>query len=63
MTPGGFGGSLGYTQTTNPFPVNGILGGYLGVGLDGSGGNFGNNNRRAEGRDVTGRTAASTQTT
>ena len=43
VTPGGFGGSLGYAQTTNPFPVNGILGGYLGVGFD-EWGNFGNNN-------------------
>jgi hypothetical protein len=41
-TPGGFGGSLGYAQTTEPFPVDGILGGYLGVGFD-EFGNFGNN--------------------
>lgn len=41
-TPGGFGGSLGYAQTTDPFPVDGILGGYLGVGFD-EYGNFGNN--------------------
>jgi uncharacterized repeat protein (TIGR01451 family) len=42
VTPGGFGGSLGYAQTTDPFPVDGILGGYLGVGFD-EYGNFGNN--------------------
>ena len=42
VSPGGFGGSLGYAQTTDPFPVNGILGGYLGVGFD-EWGNFGNN--------------------
>ena len=42
VTPGGFGGSLGYAQTTQPFPVYGILGGYLGVGFD-EFGNFGNN--------------------
>lgn len=41
-TPGGFGGSLGYAQTTDPFPVDGILDGYLGVGFD-EYGNFGNN--------------------
>ncbi|HTU85335.1 MAG TPA: Ig-like domain-containing protein [Solirubrobacteraceae bacterium] len=46
VSPGGFGGSLGYAQTVDPFPVNGILGGYLGVGFD-EWGNFGNN---AEGR-------------
>jgi uncharacterized repeat protein (TIGR01451 family) len=40
--PGGFGGSLGYAQTTGPFPVDGILGGYLGVGFD-EYDNFGNN--------------------
>jgi uncharacterized repeat protein (TIGR01451 family) len=42
VSPGGFGGSLGYAQTVDPFPVNGILGGYLGVGFD-EWGNFGNN--------------------
>jgi uncharacterized repeat protein (TIGR01451 family) len=42
VSPGGFGGSLGYAQTTDPFPVAGILGGYLGVGFD-EWGNFGNN--------------------
>ena len=35
-------GSLGYAQTTVPFPVSGLLGGYLGVGFD-EWGNFGNN--------------------
>ncbi len=42
VSPGGFGGSLGYAQTVDPFPVAGILGGYLGVGFD-EWGNFGNN--------------------
>ena len=40
--PRWFGGSLGYAQTTDPFPVDGILGGHLGVGFD-EYGNFGNN--------------------
>jgi Bacterial lectin len=48
-TPGGFGGSLGYAQTTDPFPVAGILGGYLGVGFD-EFGNFGNNTEGRGGR-------------
>lgn len=42
VTPGGFGGSLGYAQTNTPFAVDGLLGGYLGVGFD-EWGNFGNN--------------------
>ncbi|MEG4856863.1 DUF4347 domain-containing protein, partial [Microcoleus sp. K1-B6] len=41
---GGFGGSLGYSQNSNPDPAlfsTGLLGGYLGVGLD-EFGNFSN---------------------
>ncbi|MBE9095836.1 DUF4347 domain-containing protein, partial [Tychonema sp. LEGE 07203] len=40
---GGFGGSLGYAQNNNLLPAStGIVGGYLGVGLD-EFGNFSNN--------------------
>ncbi len=40
--PGAFGGSLGYAQRNTPFLQDGLLGGYLGLGLD-EWGNFGNN--------------------
>jgi len=48
---GGFGGSLGYAQNTNPNPAlfsTGLSGGYLGVGLD-EFGNFSNSVAKTDG--------------
>ena len=45
ITPGGFGGSLGYAQR-NTDPKSGITGGYLGIGFD----EFGNFSSGTEGR-------------
>jgi hypothetical protein len=46
IQPGGYGGSLGYGQRTNPNPASGLPGGILGIGVD----EFGNYSNPTEGR-------------
>jgi hypothetical protein len=46
ITPGGYGGSLGYAQRSTPSPTPGLLGGILGIALD----EYGNYSNSNEGR-------------
>jgi uncharacterized repeat protein (TIGR01451 family) len=46
QTAGAFGGSLGYAQKTEPVDIPGLVGGYVGIGLD----EFGNFSNPTEGR-------------
>jgi len=47
---GGYGGSLGYARLVGgPTPIDGLAGGYIGIGFDAYG-NYGNNNEGKPGR-------------